>query len=378
MNRSQLRRIARILLVAIATTSLTACQWRGLNSLSLPGTAGHGPGSYTIEAQLPDVVNIEQNTRVRVGDVTVGNVTGIRLQDMHALVTMRIDGNVQLPTNSTAKVGQTSLLGSMHIELAPPTDAPALGRLGDGSLIPLSSSSNYPTTEQTLAAVSVLLNGGGVGKLHEINTAMVTALSGREADTRSLLTQLDTFIGQANDQTDDIIAATESLNSLVAQFAEKNDVVDAALNTIPNALADLNDQRRNLADAVDVLGRFSAVATSTVTESREALLANLRNVGPVLDALANAGPALTKALGVLTTFPWPKDTLSNWYRGDYANLTMVVDLTLSRIDSALFTGTRWEGDLTALEQQWGRTIGMQPSPYTAGNPLTVPYHDGGY
>ena len=49
------------------------------------------------------------------------------------------------------------------------------------------------------------------------------------------------------------------------------------------------------------------------------------------------------------------------------------DFTLSRIDSGLFTGTRWEGDLTELELQWGRTIGQSPSPYTAGNPLLAPY-----
>ena len=38
----------------------------------------------------------------------------------------------------------------------------------------------------------------------------------------------------------------------------------------------------------------------------------------------------------------------------------------------------WEGNLTQLEMQWGRTIGMQPSPVTGGNPLTFPYHFGGY
>ncbi|WP_459979254.1 MlaD family protein, partial [Mycobacterium avium] len=35
-------------------------------------------------------------------DVNVGNVTKIELQDWHALVTMRIDGDVHLPANSTA------------------------------------------------------------------------------------------------------------------------------------------------------------------------------------------------------------------------------------------------------------------------------------
>src|SRR4051812_8156247 len=194
---------------------IPGCQWRGLNSLALPGTEGGGDGSYTITAQLPDVVVIQQNTRVRVADVNVGNVTKIEVQDWHALVTMRINGDVHLPANSTAKVGQTSLLGSMHIELAPPTDEPPQGELKDGSVIPLSAASTYPTTEQTLASVSILLNGGGLGQLQEINQSFAKAMQGREADLRSLLTQLDTFIAQLNGQTDDIIKATDNLNALV-------------------------------------------------------------------------------------------------------------------------------------------------------------------
>jgi phospholipid/cholesterol/gamma-HCH transport system substrate-binding protein len=46
---------------------------------------------------------------------------------------------------------------------------------------------------------------------------------------------------------------------------------------------------------------------------------------------------------------------------------------LSRLDASFFTGTRWEGNLTELETQWGRTIGVLPSPYTGGNPLLAPY-----
>ena len=72
---------------------------------------------------MPNVTNIQPNSRVRVGDVTVGNVTKVELQGWHALVTMRLNGDVVLPANATAKVGQTSLLGSLHIELAPPTAA---------------------------------------------------------------------------------------------------------------------------------------------------------------------------------------------------------------------------------------------------------------
>jgi len=359
--------------MTLLVAGLSGCGFRGVNSFRLPGTEGGGPGSYTIRAQLADVNGLQPNSRVRVNDIVVGSVRKVEQQGWHALVTMQIDGGVELPENATAKLGQTSLLGSLHIELAAPTSDAPQGKLHEGSLIPLTSSSMYPSTEQTLAAVSLVLNGGGIGQLQDITRELSTAFAGREQDLRSLIEQLDTFTGYVNDQTGDIIHATESLNGLVSQFAAKQPVVDRALETVPDALAVLKQQRENLANAVTKLGQFSALTADAVNETKDKLVTELQQVGPVLESLANAGPALTRSLSLLSTYPFPNDTLENWIRGDYGNLTAVIDLTLSRIDSALFTGTRWEGQLTELEMQWGRTIGQLPSPYTAGNPLVVPY-----
>jgi phospholipid/cholesterol/gamma-HCH transport system substrate-binding protein len=374
--RTRFTSVSRAIALALLGVGLAGCAtWQGPNSLPLPGTAGHGTGSYEIQAELPDVDNIDRNSRVRVGDVTVGSVTKIERQGWHALVTMTLDGGVDLPENATAKMGQTSLLGSKHIELAPPTTVPPQGRLHDGSLIPLSSSSAYPGTEQTLAALSLVLNGGGIGQIQEITQVLSSAFAGREKDLRSLLTQLNEFVGHLNDQSDDIIAATESLNDLTGQIAAERPVLDNALKTIPDALTVLKDERNDLADALDHFGRFGALAADTVDQTKENLVKELKALGPVAQSLADAGPALTRSLGLLTTYPYAKDTLTKWLRGDYANLTAVIDLTLSRLDSSFFTGTRWEGNLTELEMQWGRTIGQMPSPYTAGNPLVAPYHE---
>ncbi|WP_308207406.1 MCE family protein [Mycolicibacterium komossense] len=361
-----------VIAAAVATTS--GCGWHGLNSLSLPGTAGGGPGAFTITAELPNVTNLQPNSRVQVGDVTVGNVTSVDMQGWHALLTMSLDGDVDLPANATVKLGQTSLFGSLHIELAPPTNIPPEGKLHEGSLIPLSAAGTFPSTEQTLAAISMVLNGGGVGQIQDITEAFSTAFAGRADDLRSLIGQLDTYVGYLNDQKDDIIAAADSLNNLVDQIAAQKPVVDKALRTIPDALAVLDDQRQNIADAITQLGQFSALATDTTNQTKSALVRELSDIAPVLKSLADAGPALTRALSVLPTFPFPKEQLTTWMRGDYANLTAVIDLTLSRLDSSFFTGTRFEGNLTELELQWGRTIGQLPSPYTAGNPLVVPYH----
>lgn len=377
MNRAaMLRRTSGVaVIVALAGTS-SGCglkSWQGLNSLSLPGTVGDGPGSFTIQAQMPDVNAIQPNSRVRIGDATVGHITRVELQGWHALVTMRLDSSAKLPENSTAKIGLTSILGSQHIELAPPTDAAPHGRLHDGSLIPLSHSGSYPTVEQTLAAVSAVLNGGGLGQIQDITEALSTAFRGREQDLRSLIGELDKFAGHFNEQTDDIISATDSLNRLTGTLADNQPVLDRALKTVPEALALLNAEREKLAEAANQLGRFTEAVTTTVDQSKASLIKELKDIGPVLESLANAGPAMTRALSLILTFPFPNETIEKWQRGDYANMTAVIDLTLSRIDQGFFTGSKWEGNLTELEMQWGRTIGQFPSPYTNVNPLVVPY-----
>jgi phospholipid/cholesterol/gamma-HCH transport system substrate-binding protein len=371
------RRCGAFLLITVAIATASGCGalrgFRGANSLPLPGRAGEGAGSYTIQAQMPDVQNLKENSRVELNNVVIGNVANVERQGWHALVTMKIEPNVKLPANSTATIGQTSLLGTLHVELAAPPGVAAEGRLHDGSVIPLSSTSGYPTTEQSLGALSLVLNGGGLGQLQDITRALSTAFTGREQDLRSLIGQLDKFTAYLDDQKNDIIHALDSFNNLVGQFAEHKPVLDKALKTIPDALAVLNNERGKLGEALDQIGQAFNPGSDVLEQSKDNLIKELGDLGPVLKSLANSGVALTRSLDYLTVPLFSKPPVAKWIRGDYGNLSGIFDLTLSRLDSSFFTGTRWEGNLTELEMQWGRTLGVMPSPYTARNPLVAPY-----
>lgn len=99
MNHRWVRRLVAGVAATAMLVMVSGCGWRGLNSLPLPGTQGNGPGSFEVRAQMPDVSNIQPNSRVRVGDVTVGHVSKIALEGNHALVTMQLNDNVELPAN---------------------------------------------------------------------------------------------------------------------------------------------------------------------------------------------------------------------------------------------------------------------------------------
>ncbi|REX79122.1 mammalian cell entry protein, partial [Mycobacterium tuberculosis] len=51
MNRIWLRAI----ILTASSALLAGCQFGGLNSLPLPGTAGHGEGAYSVTVEMADV-----------------------------------------------------------------------------------------------------------------------------------------------------------------------------------------------------------------------------------------------------------------------------------------------------------------------------------
>src|ERR1700754_2437034 len=131
---------------------LTSCGWKGIANVPVPGGAGSGGDNMVIYVQMPDTLALNVNSRVRVADVFVGSVRAIELKNWVATLTLDVQPNLKLPKNTLAKIGQTSLLGSQHVQLDPPKN-PDSRLLKSGDTIPLDHSSSFPTTERTLASI---------------------------------------------------------------------------------------------------------------------------------------------------------------------------------------------------------------------------------
>ena len=326
--------------VAIAVT-LSGCGFGGLNSLPLPGAVGRGPDATKYHVELANVSTLEPNSPVLVGDVVVGSVNRMTVRDWHADVEISVKPEVTIPANAVATVGQTSLLGSMHLALNPPLGQSPSGRLTPGSTLGLNKSSTYPSTEQTLSALSVVINGGGVGQIGDIVAELNAALGGREPQIRDLLTRLNDFICVLADQRDSINATVVSLNRVAGTFADQRDVLTRALDRIPPALDVLVAERPRLTAALDKLGSFSTLAGEVVNDTQADLVRNLRNLEPTLRSLADVGPELDQALSYFTAFPYGQSTIDRAIRGDYLNQYIIFDFTVPRLKKTLFLGTRW-------------------------------------
>ena len=377
MSARKLSRIARraLALTAIAVV-LTSCGWRGIANVPLPGGPGTGRDRLTIYVQVPDTLALNVNSRVRVADVYVGRVRSIELKNWVATLTLDLQPDVRLPENSLASVGLTTLLGSQHVQLDLPPD-PSPQPLKNGDTIPLKNSSAFPTTERVLASVATVVRGGGIPNLEVIQTEINNLLTGRADQIREFLNRLDTFTDGLNQQRNDITRAIDSTNRLLTIVANRNNTLDRVLTEFPPLIKHFADTRDLFADAVESLGRISNAADAALGPSSANLHTNLQNLQRPLKQLGRASPYLMGFIKAIVTAPFAMENVPKAIRGDYINVSVNVDLTLSAIDNGFLSGTGVSGMLRALEQAWGRDpatmipdLRFTPNPHDApGGPL---------
>ena len=360
-----------------ATVVLTSCgHWRGIANVPLPGGPGSGKGSYTIYVQMPNSLALNGNSRVLVADVFVGTVRSINLKNWVATLTVDLEKGVKLPKNATAKIGQTSLLGSQHVELAAPLN-PSPQLLKNGDTIALANSSAYPSTEQTLASLAMVLRGGGVPNLEVIQNEVYKILAGRAEQIREFLGKLDTFARELNQQRDDISHVIDSTDRLLSYVSDRTDTLDQVLTEFPPLVEHFAKQRDLFANTVDTVGRISDVVDQTLSAAQGDLHEDLSQLQRPLKQLGRAAPYLLQALTFLLSPPFSIDSVPKIVRGDYINVSGALDLTLSTIDNAIFTGTGFSGALRALEQSWGRDPAtMIPDIRFTPNPADAPVERG--
>ncbi|MEU4714128.1 MCE family protein [Micromonospora purpureochromogenes] len=326
MTARALRALAGAVLVALLPAG---CGLPDLADLPLPGGAPKGAG-YTVTVEFSDVLDLVPQAAVKVDDVTVGSVEKISLAGWTARVTLRIGSGVRLPSNATAAVRQSSLLGEKYVTVAAPVSGASTNRLADGDVIPLSRTNRGAEVEEVLAALGLLLNGGGLAQLRTINQELGTALAGREPAVRDALGQLDEFIGGLDKQKADLVRALDALDRLTGRLNRQKQVLGDAVDSLAPGLTVLARQRAQLTSALTALDKLGDVGTRVVNRSRDDTVANLRALQPILEELVRAGDDLPKSLDFMLSYPFPPN-VTGAIVGDFVNLSVTADLDSASI-----------------------------------------------
>lgn len=328
----KLKSLAAVLVTALL---LTGCDL-DIYKLPLPGGPDAGDNPMMITVQFVDVLDLVPKSTVKVNDVNVGTVTDVELKGYTAEVTLEIRNDVELPDNAVAEIRQTSLLGEKFVSLSAPTAGASANPLASGDDIPLERSGRNSEVEEVLGALSLLLNGGGIGQLQTITRELNLALEGREGAARSVLQQIRSFMGQLDENKAAIVTAIEKLNRLALSVRKEQPTIDAALEDLPSALDSIDRQRGDLVKMLEALDDLSQVGVEVIQGSKVATIDALKSLNPVLSQLAASGDDFTNAFHVFLTYPFVDEVVGrdpqvarNLHMGDFTNLSITLEVDLS-------------------------------------------------
>ncbi|OLF05014.1 ABC transporter substrate-binding protein [Actinophytocola xinjiangensis] len=321
-----IRRAAVALAAAITLSGCSAVGTDGIYDLPLPGGADLGDHPYRVTVQFADVLDLVPQAAVKVNDVVVGRVESIALggeDGWTAEVVLAVNGDVALPADAVASLRQSSLLGEKFVELAEPyreqSELDTGGRLADGAMITADRTNRHTEVEEVFGALSMLLNGGGIGQLQTINRELSDVMTGNETEIKAFLANVDELVTELDGHRGDITAALDGLNHLTTTLAARDEQIKGALTDLTPGLRALTEQRAALVTMLQSLDSLSDVAVDTIDRAREDMVADLTAIAPVLDRLADAGQDLPRALEILPTFPYTDEVLEG-LKGDYLNI----------------------------------------------------------
>lgn len=366
---SRARTLLPTLLVTAAAAALALLGLGALpdvTQMRLPGAAG-GDDTYTVTARFADALDLVPNSTVRVADVPVGRVTEVAIEkgpDSYvAVASLEIDRSVSLPADTVATISSTSLLGEKYVALVAPSGG--TGSLEETGSIPLARTAQDVEVEQILSSVGAVLNGGGLQQLSTITQEMATALGGREDDTRHLIGNLDTIVGQLAAGQPALVAALRSTARLNRAFAAQNDVLAQGVEELDPATGLLASQVGELRGALKSLDQLSTKATTLIAQSTDDAVADLAALSPVLQQLGRVAEQIPTLITTLSTYPFADNSV-HALSGVYSAIRGPVVVDIEQLLSVLVPTTPDTQPDTALPDK-------QPTlPLPSLNDLTDP------
>ncbi len=321
MKRTRLRPAAAGLL---ASALLLAGCGLGLQSMPKLGTLS-GP-VYEVRAEFANVLNLPDDAQVRYGSAVVGQVGSITTTDFRADLVLDIRKGVLLPVGTTAQVRFDSPLGDEFVLLQPPAPSSHPRWLTNGTLLTEAQTSTAPSVEDTLAALAVVLNGGGLNQLETIVSQLNDTFTGNQPQMRSLLGQLGTDLKSLNAHRGDLDAALGAIAHLSSELNTGSNVIASAIESIAPATGVLASENTDLRHFLTQLTRLSSAADSIISKTSTAAINDAQQLLPVVNQLVGVETKIGPDLQDIANF---ESSTAKVAPGNYLQVSVTLRILLN-------------------------------------------------
>ena len=282
---------------------------------------------YRVSAVFNDVTGLINNDPVTLAGVTIGKVTGQRVEKGLAVVDLSIEKSVKLPKTTRVEIRYRNLLGLRVVNLEP----------GDGAAPYLKPKERIPV-DQTQGPLDLdavfnnlrpLLTGINAGDINTISKALVVSFQKHKDDIDAVLADTATFLGALAGKNVQLGSLVENLGTVATAVADEREQLQRLLaafagvtETLAGNSSRLDRTLVNLNTATGELGRL-------IKDNRGSLERDLDDLVTVLELVMRHQGDLKQITTHLDDVL--RATLKVMSFGEWANL-YVPALCLSSID----------------------------------------------
>ena len=260
------------------------------------------PDDLSLRASFDDATGLLINDPVKIAGVTVGKVTGIRVEAGQALVSFRVDDDHdELPSDTRASVRWRNLIGQRFLYLDPGgastliedgttiTDTDSVADLGAlfNSLGPIVGAIDESQVNEFLETITGALEGNAdrLGQALDDLATLSSGLATRDEAISRLIENTNVIAGTIATREQEIRTLLDNLVVLAGEFSANTDLVDESLVEFASFSTDL---AQLVTTSREELDRIIAGLDVTVDEEVRPRLAMLQDTLHGLDEMSRA------------------------------------------------------------------------------------------
>ncbi|MDQ4065593.1 MAG: MCE family protein, partial [Actinomycetota bacterium] len=205
--------------------------------------------TYQIKAVFSDATGILNGDPVKIAGVDVGKVVSFEVTGGEAIVTMEVDGQVELPVNVIAEIKFRNLLGQRIVNLVEP-DSPSTTALAEDGTGTIPVENTFPALDLSVVFNNLrpLINSTNPEEINTVARAVLQVFEGREDDFAKILRN----VGEV---TQELAGRDQRLARLVTNLDEVTEVLNQESASVRQGIRRFGDLMASLADLTPTIER---------------------------------------------------------------------------------------------------------------------------
>lgn len=251
--------------------------------------------TYELSATFTDATGVLNGDPVKIAGVPIGKVTSFQVTEGEALVTMEIEGDIDIPTNSFVDIKFLNLLGQRVVDIRP-ADTPSSEVYEDGDTVPVTQTTPALDLSVVFNNLRPLIQSTNPEDINTVARAVLDVFKGREDDLAGILGNLGNLGETLAGRDQRLARLVTDLDKLTAILNRDSSDIRSSLVNFTEFMEQLASVTPRIERVIDQLNSASEKFGGLVARNRGNLDQELGDLKTLLDIVNDElGPLDTVA-----------------------------------------------------------------------------------